>query len=207
LRLPLAAASAALLSFACATPAPPSAAPAAAAPNVPEVKPTGMPGQAVAVRTQLLAGAVQSVDAASRSVTVKWKDGQVQTLQAGPEVKRFDATAPGDEVLVDVQQELRLEVQLPGSPSVPFTVAAGAGRGTPTGAPGAVVAAGIQATVTVIRIDAVTRVVTLQDPAGATYEVRAHGDLRLEKLKVGDRLLATYTEATVVRLDQAPKQP
>jgi hypothetical protein len=205
LRLPLAAASAALLSLACATSAPPPAAPAA--PNLPEVKPGGMPGQAVAVRTQLLAATVQSVDSASRAVTVLWKDGRTQTIQAGPEVKRFDAIAPGDEVLVDVQQELLLELQLPGSPSVPFTVTAGAGRGSPTGAPGAVVAAGIQATVTVTRIDSVTRVVTLQDPAGATYEVRAHGDLRLEKLKVGDRLLATYTEATVVRLEKASKQP
>jgi len=206
LRLPLAAASAALLSIACATSAPPPAAPAAPK-DLAEVKPTGTPGQAVAVRTQLLAAAVESVDAATRTVTVKWKTGQTQAIQAGPEVKRFDAIAPGDEILVDVRQELRLELQEPGSPSVPFTVAGGAERGSPTGAPGAVVAAGVQATVTVTRIDPVTRIVTLQDPAGATYEVLGHKDLRLERLKVGDRLLATYTEATVFRLEKAAKQP
>ncbi len=205
MRLPLAAPSAALLTLACATSAPPPAPPSPPT-GLAELKPTGTPGQAVAVRTQLLAATVVSVDAATRTVTVKWKSGQTQAIRAGPEVKRFDAIAPGDELLVDVRQELRLELQLPGSPSVPFTVAGDAGRTSPTGAPGVVVAAGIQATVTVTRIDPVTRVVTLQDPAGATYEVLASRDLRLEKAKVGDRLLATYTEATVVRLEKA-KQP
>jgi hypothetical protein len=215
LRTPLAAASAALLSLACATSAPPPSPPAApplAAPPRPdlaEVKPTGTPGQATAVRTQLLAAKVEAVDAASRTVQVLWQDGRKETITVGPKVKRLEELAPGDQVFVDVQQQLRLELQLPGSPSVPLTVIGDGGRTVPasTGAPGAVVSSGFQATVTVKRIDAATRVVALQDPAGASYEVWASTDVALEKLKVGDRLLATYTEATVLRVEKAAKQP
>jgi hypothetical protein len=215
LRLPLAAASAALLSLACATsapPRPPAAPPPIAAPpraNLAEVKPTGTPGQATAVRTQLLAAKVESVDAASRKVNVLWQDGRKETIAVGPAVKRLEEIAPGDQVLVDVQQQLRLEYQLPGSPSVPLTVVGEGGRTVTAsaGAPGAVVSSGFQATVTVKKIDAATRIVALQDPAGASYEVWASTDVALEKLKVGDRLLATYTEATVVRVEKAPKQP
>jgi hypothetical protein len=212
LRPSLAAASAALLSVACATssPPPPPAAPPIAAPpraNLAEVKPTGTPGQATAVRTQLLAAKVESVDAASRTVRVLWQDGRKEAITVGPAVKRLEEIAPGDQIFVDVQQQVRLELQLPGSPSVPLTVVGEGGRTVTAsaGAPGAVVSSGFQATVTVKRIDAATRIVALQDPAGASYEVWASPDVALEKLKVGDRLLATYTEATVLRVEKAPK--
>jgi hypothetical protein len=161
----------------------------------------------MAVRTQLLAAIVESVDPASRTLHVIWQGGRKEAITAGPDVKHLDEIAPGDQIFVDIQQQLRLEVQLPGAPSVPFTVAGGTDRANLAGAPGKVSSSGFQATVTVTRIDAASRILFLQDPAGASYEVRAHRDLALEKLKVGDRMLATYSEATVVRLEKAPKQP
>jgi hypothetical protein len=66
-------------------------------------------------------------------------------------------------------------------------------------------AAGIQATVTVTAIDAPKRLVVFQGPQGGVYQVKAGPKVQLEKLKVGDKLLATYAEAVALKLEK--KQP
>jgi ribosomal protein L21 len=64
------------------------------------------------------------------------------------------------------------------------------------------VAAGVQATVTVVAIDMKSRIATLQAPNGEQYKVKAGPKIQLEKLKVGDRLLATYTQAIAIGLEK-----
>jgi hypothetical protein len=54
--------------------------------------------------------------------------------------------------------------------------------------------------VTVVGIDPKSRVVTMQGPAGKQYQVKAGPQVQLEKLKVGDRLLATYVEAIAIEV-------
>lgn len=203
MRSPLAAASAALLSVACATSSPP---PAPEKPALVQMESTGTPGQALAVRTQSVTATVKSVDVSARTVTLELNGAEAGPFKVAPEVTRFDEIFVGDAVLIDVEQQLRLEVQLPGSATVPFTVTGGAGASTAY-AGGALAATGIQATVTVTAVDLVTRRVTFQDPAGGTYDVKAGPGLRIEKLQVGDRLLATYVEAKAVRLEKAARKP
>ena len=212
MRSPLAAASAALLSAACATSSPPPAAAAQAAPPSEkagplEVASTGVTGQASAVRTQTVTATVKSVDVAGRTVTLEWQGGQMATVPVSPEMKRFDELYVGDVVQATMQQELLLQYQSPGSANVPFTVTGGAARASEASAPGGVAAAGVQATVTVTAVDLAARKVTFQDPAGAIYSVKAGPGLRIEKLKAGDRLLATYLEAAALRLEKPPKTP
>jgi hypothetical protein len=198
-RIPLAAASAALLSLA-ASPSSPRAA-GEAAPV--EVKSTGTPGEATAVRRQKVTATVKSVDVHGRTITLEWKGGQTGAFKVGPEVTRFDEVFAGDAVQVEVEQQLRLELQPPGSPTVPFTVAGGGAPSDGSTPGGIVTGTGIQATVTITAVDLKGRIVTFKDPAGATYDVKAGPGLRIEKLKVGDRLLATYVEAMAVRLEKA----
>ncbi len=188
---------AALLAAACATSTPrqPSAGPSAI-----EVTSTGTPGEATAVRRQTLIATVKSVDGVGRALTLEWEGGQTGTFKVAPEVTRFDDVLAGDPVRIDVEQQLRLEVQVPGSATVPFTVVQGATTAMPGGT---IASTGIQATVTVTAVDLASRIVKLQDPAGASYDVRAGPGLRIEKLAVGDRLLATYVEARAVRLEKA----
>jgi hypothetical protein len=200
-RSPLALASAALFAAGCATPSQPSAEKDPAV----EVQSTGTPGVATAVRRQSMTATVKSVDVAGRAVSLEWQGGQTGTFKVGPEVKRFDEIFAGDAVQIEVEQQLRLEVQLPGAASVPFTVAGTAGRAGPGAAPGGAAVAGLQVTVTVATVDFATRLVMLKDPAGAKYEVKAGPGLHIEKLQVGDRFLATYVEAMAVRLEKPAK--
>jgi len=208
-RSPLAAASAALLVAACATskPAPAPAAPperhtpVKAAPV--EVTSTGTPGQAVAVRAERMLGTVRSVDLAERSVMLEWKGGGIVTFGIGPEVKLLDELSAGDAILIDVEQQLLLEVQQPGTENVPFTASGTRAVDAPNG----IGSSGIQTTVTVTKVDLSTRLVRFADPAGATYDVKAGPGLQLEKLKAGDRLLATYVQAVALRLEKVAAKP
>jgi hypothetical protein len=75
-----------------------------------------------------------------------------------------------------------------------------AGRAGRDQAPGAVASAGVQGTVTVTAIEASARLVSFQEPGGNVYQVKAGPTVQLEKLKVGDRLLATYVETVAVNL-------
>ncbi len=194
MRLPLTPVSAALLLAACATSPPRGPDKPAAV----EVTSTGTPGEATAVRRQTLTATVKSVDVAGRAVTLEWDGGKTGTFQVAPEVTRFDDMYAGDAVRIEVEQQLRLEVQPAGSAAVPVTVAGG----TQAMAGGMLTSTGVQATVTVTAVDLASRIVKFQDPAGATYEVKAGPGLRIEKLRVGDRLLATYVEARAVRLEK-----
>jgi Cu/Ag efflux protein CusF len=171
-----------------------------------EMKASGVPGKATATRTATLTATIKAIDAATRSVTLQNQAGATQTIKAGPQVKRFDEFAVGDTILVVVEQGLVLEYQSAGTPAVAPTAVVAGDRAGPDQAPEGVVAAGVQATVTVTAIDSPNRMVVFQGPAGTLYQVKAGPEVKLEKLKVGDRLLATYVEAVAVRLEKPAKK-
>lgn len=178
-----------------------------AAPAAPlEMKATGVAGQAKAVRTVKATAVVTAIDVASRSVTLKTPSGQTQTFTAGPEVKRLDEVAIGDTILVEYEEGLVLEFQSAGDKTVaPEAVVVGdrAAKDQPAGG---AVAAGVRATVTVTAIDAANRMVVFQGPGGQFHQVKAGPKVKLERLKIGDRLLATYIQAVAITLEKASKK-
>lgn len=191
MRIALALSSAVLLA-ACATSQP--------APAAIEVKATGVPGQAAAERTVRAKATITAIDGATRAITVKGEDGQSETFTAPPEMKRFGELAVGDVIEVELLQGLLLEYQPAGTEAVEPHAAAVGGRAPASEAVGAAAAAGVQGTVTVVAIDPKTRLVTFQGPAGRQSQVKAGPKIQLEKLKVGDRLLATYVESVAVQV-------
>lgn len=183
---------------ACAHDAPPAQGPV-------EVSNTGTPGQAEVTRTRTDTAVVMAVDTKNRIVTLKDEKGESFALSVPPAVRRLDEVAVGDKVVVEFRDGLVLEVQPADAANVPVTAVVVHSRAGEDQAPGAAVTAGVQATVVVSTIDMSSRVVTMQVPGGDTYQVKAGKNIKLEALKVGDRLLATYVAAAAVRLDKAPK--
>jgi len=181
-----------------------SPAPAGKAPV--EMKATGTPGKAAAKRTARVTATIQAIDVAARTLTLQNEAGETQTFKVGPEVERFAEFAVGDVIAIEYEQGLALEFQPAGSDTVPPTAVATGGRAAKDQAPGAAAAAGVQATVTVTAIDAAKRLVSFQGPGGNIYQVKAGPEIKLEKLKVGDRLLATYVEAVAVKLEKPKKK-
>jgi hypothetical protein len=163
------------------------------------------PGKAEAVRKQSLTATVVAVDQAARTITLKGPDGKTQTFKAGPEVKRLAEVAAGDSIKIEFEEGLALEFQPPGTAPVAPEAVAVADRAAKDQAPGAAAAAGVRATVTVTAIDVPNRMVVFQGPGGNVYQVKAGPKVQIEKLKVGDKLLATYVEAVAITLEKAPK--
>ena len=171
-----------------------------------EMKASGVPGKATAKRVATATATVKAVDVAARTVTLQNAAGETATMKVGPEVKRLAEFAPGDTIRIEVEQDLVLEYQSAGTPAVQPKGVVAADRADAGQAPAGVVAAGVQATVTITAIDSPNRFVVFQGPGGTLYQVKAGPKVKLEKLKVGDHLLATYVEAVAVRLEKPAKK-
>jgi hypothetical protein len=170
-----------------------------------EVKNVGVPGVVEGSRTVKVTATVTAVDKAARTVTLKGKDGKTETIKVREQVKRFDEVAVGDTLSVEYEQGLALEFQMPGEKSQPVETAVVGGKAGPDQAPGGAVAAAVTATVTVTAIDPANRMVVIQGPEGQYHQVKAGKNVQLDRLKVGDRLFATYTEALAINLEKAKK--
>jgi hypothetical protein len=190
---------AALSLAACATTRSPPAEAPSGPPVFPDglhVKATGTPGQAAAARYTRLDAKVRAVDVAARSVTVETGDGASETIKVDAQVANLGALKAGDVLHIDYAQGLSLEYQPAGSAAVPLEIA------TTEDLAGGSAAAVIQATVTVTAIDRATRTIQFKGPRGNLYKVTAGPKVQLDRLEVGDRLLARYTEAFAVRLEK-----
>jgi len=155
-------------------------------------------------RVEQVTATVTAVDAANRLVTLKGKE--TDTIKMGPEVVNFDQIKVGDVVKVTVSQGVVLSLQAPGAKAVEPTVTA-TGEAAPVGAkPAGDVKVGIKATVTVTKIDMKTRLVTLTGAEGRNYKVKAAPDVAIDKLKVGDKVLAEYTEGVGIAVEPAKKK-
>jgi len=156
-------------------------------------------------RVEQVTATVTAVDAPNRLVTLKGKK-ETDTIKMGPEVKNFDQIKVGDVVRVTVSQGVVLSLQAPGAKAVEPTVTA-TGEAAALGAkPAGEVKVGIKGTVTVSKIDMKTRLVTLTGPEGRSYKVKAAPDVQIDKLKVGDKVLAEYTESVGIAVEPAPKK-
>lgn len=178
--------------------------PPAAAPGAIEMQPGGAPGKATAARLATMTATITAVDRSGRTITLRQKSGETRTLPVGPEVTRLSEFAVGDLIQVDYEQRLELEYQPPGSENVPMESGVTAGQNDRNQLPGGVASSGVQGTVTVTAIDRGNRLVTFQGKGGKPYQVKAGPMIRLEELKVGDRLLATYVETVAINLRKAP---
>ena len=171
-----------------------------------EVKSTGVQGQAMATTTDTYSATVKAVDVPHRIVTLQGQDGKVDTVKVDPAVERLPEIVPGDVVQVRVSEGLLLEYQAAGTEAVaPQGVVAGGTAGSEA-PPGAAVVGALQGTVTVIDIDERHRIVTFQDANGNPYKVKAGPKIQLEKLKVGDRLLATYAQSVAINIQKPGAQ-
>ena len=156
-------------------------------------------------RVEQVTATITAVDAANRLVTLKGKT-ETDTIKMGPEVKNFDQIKVGDVVKVTFSQGVVLSLQAPGAKPVEGTVTA-TGEAAPIGArPAGDVTVGVKGTVTVSKIDMKTRIVTLTGQEGRSYKVKAAEGIALDKLKVGDKVLAEYSETVAIAVEPAKKK-
>ncbi|HQR83285.1 MAG: hypothetical protein B7X83_09660 [Polynucleobacter sp. 17-46-58] len=140
-------------------------------------------------------GEVVKIDAATRTVTLKNKDGET-SIVAGPEVKNFAEIKVGDRF--DVVYELALAIELvkvknPGAPSEQVTTTTAT---APAGdKPGMITTNTVTAVANVVEIDAAKSVVSLKGPEGNIFKVKVKNPDLLKDIAVNDQVKVVYTEA------------
>lgn len=170
-----------------------------------EMKSTGTPGKVAGSRSYKVTATVKALDITNREITLEGAKGKTETVVVGPGVQNLDQVHVGDRVVVKYVQGLMMQMQPPGEAPVEPEAAIAAGRAGPGETPGAGIAAAIHATVTITAIDMKNRMVVFEGPRGNLYQVKAGPEVHLDKAKVGDKLVATYTEAMAVTVEPAKK--
>ena len=141
---------------------------------------------------------IEAIDHTGRTVTLKDKDGAMETIHCGPEVKRFDELKVGDTVTFRYQESIAYSIRKPGQPSgLPAATGTEITRGH--GArPSGTIARQETATVTIKAIDPKTPSVTVLTEDGRTVSFKVEDKKNLKDVKVGDKVEITYTEAAMI---------
>jgi hypothetical protein len=150
-------------------------------------------GESVEVTAQ-----IQAIDKTSRMITLKTKDGTVDTVHAGPEVKRFDELKVGDTVTMRYYESAVFQIRKPGDPVAPSAhgdskIVRGTGA-----RPGGTASRQETISVVVKAIDAKAPSITVLTPDGRTVTMKIDDPKNLKGVSVGDKVEITYTEAFVV---------
>ena len=156
-------------------------------------------------RTAVMTATVQAIDLNTRIVTLKGPKGEVRDIKVGEEAVNLPQVKVGDLVTVKYYESLAIEVMKPGAVS-------GAGekqaivRAKPGEMPGGMAARQSTVTATVTAIDKKKGTISLKGPEGKTVVAKAEDPRNLNKVKVGDELMITYTEALAISVEKAKKK-
>lgn len=153
-------------------------------------------------------GSIIRVDKTNRMITIRGEDNEDFDVYASDNVRNFDQLQVGDRIAMDYTSAVAVELQPAGSADRDAVMDSAMGTAAPGDKPGG--AAGATATVVteVTAVDTRANTITLKGPRGneVTLDV-VRDDLRdrLKKVKVGDLLKVTLTEAIAVNVRPRPQ--
>jgi len=169
-------------------------------------EPAGKPGISTS-QTITLSAQIVALDKENRLVTLKGPQGNERTIQVGDAVQRLDEFEVGDIVVAEYIQELSLQVVAAREGTKPGQGAiAVLGRASEAESPGMVAAETSVSTAQVMEIDLENNTFKLDWGDGDVQQYVARDPENLKKAKPGDFVIATYTEALALQLQQAPEQ-
>ncbi len=149
--------------------------------------------------TQVATATVEAIERATREVTVKKPDGTYDVFYVPSSIKRFDTLKVGDKITARYYETVVLRVKAPGEKDVetPSTPAVVRSPDTASGT------ASLQQTITVTitAIDPNSPSITFTGPRGWSYSSRVEDKKALGKVKVGDKVEITWTEALVLSIE------
>lgn len=147
---------------------------------------------------------VEDIDYQTRQVTLKGPQGNVITFTADERVKRLNEIKVGDKVTADYYVSLATEIREPTEEekAEPLAVVAGAAKAPPGISPAAGGLRRIRAVVTIEALNRAAQTVTLKGPRGRYLTVRVAEPARLEKVRLGDTVIVTYTEALAISVEK-----
>jgi hypothetical protein len=144
---------------------------------------------------------VEAIDYTARIVSLKDKEGFVEDVVAGPEVKRFDALKVGDRVTFRYYESLVTAVRRPDAAKK--APEAAAVTRTPGTRPGGTVSQQMTTVVTIEALDVKVPSVTIKSADGRRMAFKVENAKNLAGFKAGDNVEITYTRALAVSVEPA----
>ena len=140
---------------------------------------------------------VEAIDHANRQVTAKKPDGTYEAFYVPASVRRFDTLKVGDRITAKYYENMVLQLKAPGDAAVDST------SGGVVRAEGTAGTVSHQRTITatITAIDPNLPSITFTGPQNWKYSTRVQDKAALAKVKVGDRVDITWTEAMILSLD------
>jgi len=151
---------------------------------------------------QTITATVEALDLATRMITLRGPKGNM-TFKVDESAKNLPQVKVGDQVVAKYYESLAVRMAEPGDPT--STGGSGLATAKPGEMPAGVAARQVSVTASVMAIDKMTPSITLKGPEGNVVTVRVMDPKNLEKVKVGDKLFITYTEALAISVERAGK--
>ena len=156
----------------------------------------------VQTSTITLNAEVSAIDHDKRSVTLKDARGHQQTMDVGPNVISFNQIKVGDQVMVQMVEELAILV-LDKNATAPASggaaLVAGAAEGN---LPAGLIAATVEVTGTVTAIDMQAHSATLSFADGSSKVVKVRKDVALRPDMVGREVVFRLTKAVALQVER-----
>ena len=143
---------------------------------------------------------IQQIDATSRLITFRNAKGEESTIYAGPDVKRFAELKVGQMVKISYYESTVYTVARADQKTSPLKEADAVtpGKGA---LPGGTIARQLTATVDVTAVDPAVPSITVRTAGGRTITRKVEDPKNLAGVKVGDRIVITYTEAALIQVE------
>jgi hypothetical protein len=154
-------------------------------------------------RVEEITATVEKIDVEKRLVTLRMPMGNVLTLNVDERVRNLPQVKVGDQVVVKYYESLAVRMAEPGDPM--STSTSGVTSAKPGEMPAGVAAKQVTITATVQAINRKEPAIALMGPGGDVVTVRVLDPKNLEKVKVGDKLLITYTESLAISVERVGK--
>jgi hypothetical protein len=146
---------------------------------------------------------VESVEQSTRTLTLRDQKGELRTMTVPQSVTKFPEIKVGDKLTATYYDNITLRMKPPGEKDVD-TLSAGV---TPGGGrkPVGTVAAQQTITATIDAIDMNVPSISFKGPRGWSYTTKVQDKEALSKVKVGEKVDITWTEALLVSFNEPTK--
>lgn len=141
---------------------------------------------------------VEKIDVGNRKVTLRGFDGARETIKVGDEVRNLARVRKGDEVVVTYYRSVAFEVVPHRAEMPPASGVEAMARAKEGEKPGAASATAVTMVADVLKLDPGNRTAVLRGADGDTATVNVENPVAFEKVKVGDRVEITLTEAMAI---------
>lgn len=158
------------------------------------------PGKAVIAETLKASATITAIDKSTRDITLKGPQGNLLTVTAGPDVKKFDQLKVGDRVELQYIEALTLELKKGGGLVVGKSEQSGSSGAKKGETPGGAVGRQVTIIADVVALDPAKQMVTLKGPK-QSVDLRIPDPEQFRKIAKGDQVEAKFTQAFAVAVE------